>query len=168
MNVLEKVDHGYVILDNVFDNFEEMKAHIRALNYAGGFVHDKTEVPGRLSIHNEPKFKREHENLGDKLKKMLNIQMKPSYCFLMQYLPGSHMYKHTDREQCRFNFGVHIEGSEIFHIKIGNSTHKIDLKPNQGILYSGAIHEHWLNPCKNYRSAVIYHFVDEEFDGGLE
>lgn len=179
----------YYVFENCIPDIKEPMEVIRHLNDNGQFNYDNNHIHGRLSINNVPYFSWLHFEFHKMLSKLIP-DTKPSYNFLAQYLPGSEMHAHTDRPQCKWNFGLQIHGESEFYIEtnktkpIGNITIEGDtefqdlrvhssepdmilLKPNMGILYSGVDNKHWLPPEPFYRAACVFHFVDKDFTGCL-
>jgi len=196
MNLISEGE-GYYVFDNCIPDIRVPMQVIRDLNHNGQFNYDTENVAGRLSANNIPYFSWLHFTFHYILTDAHNLirDTKPSYNFLMQYLPGSEMYKHTDRPQCKWNFALQIHGESPFFIEqgenkgfkpIGNiriedtdfedhrvfgekqEPHRIILKPNMGILYSGTDNAHWLPPEEFYRAACVFHFVDKDFRGNLD
>ena len=166
---LVKKEKEYSIFTNLLKDIEAPRKVIRRLNHAGAFNYDTENVKGRLSLNDNPYFTSLQEIFFKELQALGFLKAcKPSYNFLMQYLPGSEMFFHKDRPQCKFNFALQITGEDPFFIDTERGREEILLKPNTGILYSGTDNEHGLKPQVNYRAAVVFHFVDINFKGSLK
>ncbi len=144
----------------LFKRFElELKFHrqrLEFLNKKCEFIQDDKKIKGGLYKFNDIFFRKLHFAYGELLKSKLGIFTKPSYNFLVQYLPGTFLPPHLDRKECQMNLSLSIYGKSLFEI----NGLEYFLEPGDAILYSGQV-EHQKHTYGEYHCSVIFHFVKE-------
>ncbi len=151
----------FTVFDDFVDDLDTVYAQVQALNAAGNFQKDTEHVLGGVYSYNPPLLMKLQARLFLHLKEngFLN-EMNPTYCFVRQYLPGSSLPVHKDRDQCEVNVSLIIRGEEKFSLKSADGiVHEIKLRPNQAILYSGKTTEHWRDKINDYLCVALFHFM---------
>lgn len=162
-----KVRHlhqDFVVFENFLEDPETIFENVKALNAAGQLQLDNVNVKGGVYLYNPPPFLklmiRQHLRLRESgfLKDLI-----PTYCFLRQYLPGSNLPPHVDRDECEMNLSYIIEGNETFSLRDSEGiVHHVELKKNEAILYSGKHREHWRDRIDGYLCVALFHFGKDQ------
>lgn len=131
-----------------------------------------TEVFKRRQAHNHPLFSVLHGLMLERVEKLLNRELKPSYVFASMYFTGAgECPKHTDRPQCKYTVDLCIGQKEVwpFFAEVDGKTERFDLEPGDALILSGTDHLHWREKIQdgNFCDLAFFHFVDRSFQGGL-
>lgn len=95
------------------------------------------------------------------IEQTLNKKLWPTYSYLRVYHKFSSLEKHIDRESCEISVTCTLGRDKPWPIFLDGES--IDILPGDGLLYFGAIHEHWREEFDgDYCSQVFFHYVDQE------
>jgi hypothetical protein len=144
----------------------------------------------RKQVHNHPLLKVLHDQMAVEASEYFGEALKPSYVFLSMYFEGQGACPlHVDRPQCYRTIDVCLNQRRVWpihinHVDAWDETKQDEIRANgkgyeleagDAILYSGTDHPHWRIPMKdiegqedNFCDLAFFHFVKEDFDGGLE
>jgi hypothetical protein len=123
----------------------------------------------RMGVHNPDLLKALHILMVDRAAEIFGEKVKKSYVYLSMYNDERSICPpHTDRPQCKFTvdlcidqkvpWGIFVDGEEYF------------LNPGDALCYSGTDSPHYRNKIEkgNFCDLAFFHFVQEEFNGGLD
>lgn len=125
----------------------------------------------RFYYHDHPFFVALHELQQKRVQKILNRELRRSYCFASMYFAGTGKCpKHTDRPQCKYTVDVCFNQKEPWPFFVESpQLHKFSMEPGDAIILSGTEHPHWREPIQsgNFCDLVFFHYVDPDFTGSL-
>lgn len=155
-----------------------LRAYVRELHRHGFFSEGDDHYPLRRVIHNEPVAKTLHGGLARLVSAIVGEDLKPSFCYVCEYLPGGDLTRHTDRAQCVWNISLALDGEPELgradgwplFIENGDAKHAVRLGLGDGVLYRGTKSPHWRDPQQAGHSSTwgFFHFVPAEFSGALD
>lgn len=125
----------------------------------------------RRGVHNPGMFKALHNSrtMAQKVVGIFPEKVKPSYVYVSMYEdPRSICPLHTDRPQCKYTIDLCISQGEPWEIFVNDVAYL--LNPGDALCYSGTDHPHYRNKIKegNFCNLAFFHFVPENFTGGLD
>lgn len=107
-----------------------------------------------------------HISLNAWLEQKLKVKSKPSYTFMVEYLPGGFCPRHYDRDPCKYTIALCLKQSHICPFWIEGETY--EMKENSLLLYSGTEHLHERPAIENgFSRLILFHYVDSDFLGPL-
>jgi hypothetical protein len=105
-------------------------------------------------------------------------ELKPSFCYVCEYLPGGDLSRHTDRAQCVWNVSLALDAEPELgrtdawplFIETAGVAHAVPLGLGDGVLYRGTKSPHWREPQRAEHASTFgfFHFVPAEFSGPLD
>lgn len=138
-----------------------------------------TQVPRRNAKHNDVLCRIVHFDMNQTIGTVCEEKIKPSYCYLGIYQPGAVLTRHTDRPQCRWNVSLLLDSDPEASADDGWPIYvecpSDEIVPavagiGDAIIYNGTKIPHWREemPAKfRFQSLCFFHYVSEEFAGGL-
>ena len=169
----------YVVLTKLLQPLQlhGLRRYFRHLRDHGSLVVGDGQVDLRSVVHNEPVARFLHLPIAALLDRIVPEPIKPSYCIVGMYDPGSVLRKHVDREQCAWNVSLAIDAdpeTEVanawpLHIEARGHTHEIRLGMGDAVLYRGTRNPHWRNALRDGQRDIVcfFHFVPADYEGGL-
>lgn len=105
------------------------------------------------------------ETMTEKMEKIVNKSLFPSYSYLRIYYKDSTLAKHTDRPSCEYSATICItidaEPWDIWFETKDGVEKQIFLQPGDMIVYKGTELAHWRNKYEhNEQIQVFLHYVD--------
>ncbi len=96
----------------------------------------------------------------NKLEKIVNKKLLPTYSFWRMYTNNADLKKHVDRESCEISVTVNISNDGTkWPIFMNNKA--FNLSPGDAAIYLGCEVEHWRDKFKgDYNAQVFLHYVD--------
>lgn len=168
--------NGYLIVHNFHDisHFIEkpseergVKKYIDKTNFV--FSNSQDQVPGSLSIYNDPRKKYDHTQIRFKLEKILGKELYNTYYYERFYFCGQKLESHLDRDACEVSVSIHISTDVKtpwpFAIQTPNGEeHSLILNPGDAVIYKGRERPHWRDviPYENenqYYHQIFFHYV---------
>lgn len=131
-------------------------------------VREERKVFFRKEVHSHAIFKALHFHMIDRANEIFREAVKPSYCFVAMYDDERSICPlHTDRPQCKFTIDVCLDHGEPWELFVNDQPYV--LNPGDAVCYSGTDHPHYRNKIKpgNFCDLAFFHFVPENFSGGL-
>lgn len=128
----------------------------------------------RKFVHRHGLFEALHFLMNDRMEKVLKRKLKPSYSFVSMYFESNGFCpKHTDRPQCKYTVDLCIDQKKPWSFFAENTkgeTLKFDLEIGDALILSGTDHVHWREKIqkKNFCNLAFFHFVDQNYQGGLD
>lgn len=102
--------------------------------------------------------------LKNKVSKIVNLNLYPTYSYARIYYKGSNLEPHIDRPSCEYSTTVCIDSTHCwdFHIKNRDGDENIvKLNPGDMCVYSGCELEHWRNSYEGDRQIQCFlHYVN--------
>jgi hypothetical protein len=167
--------NGYLIVRDLYDisSFIEEPSEERVTKrYTSPtkFVFEPaSQVPGSLSIYNDPRKKYDHSQIRIKLEKILGDELYNTYYYERFYFCEQKLDKHVDRDACEISVSIHVSTNIktpwSFAIQTPNEEeHSVILNPGDGVIYKGRERPHWRDeiPCENkdqYYHQAFFHYV---------
>jgi hypothetical protein len=136
------------------------------------------QCPRRYVAHNERVARFFHHQLANVVSAITGEAIKPSYVYLVSYLSGAKVKKHTDREQCEFSISLCLDFSP--EPELGTpwplcldtpaGTVAVYQALGDGLLYRGRKLPHHRDVLAEGRTStsIIFHYVRADFSGPLE
>jgi hypothetical protein len=153
--------------------------YYRKLVAEGLIKYGDVQVPERYVMGNEGAARFLHHQLAPLIARLTGEAIKPSYCYVACYTPGSLLYKHVDRKQCEFSITFAVDyqpepaGGEnpwplYLETQAGEVT-EVRQRLGDGLLYKGRELWHYrpVLPPGQRSTHIFFHYVRADFDGPL-
>jgi hypothetical protein len=172
--------HGYVSLDGLIHPFHigALRRYYRYHARTGSFALGDTQVAGRFAAHNEAVARFYHHQLAGVVSDIVSRLVKPSYAYFVAYQSESELGWHTEREQCKYSLSLCIDASPEpqdqnpcpLHFQTSDGLVRIWQYIGDGLLYLGRKIPHAQErlPYGYTTSSLLFHYVDEQYDGPLD
>jgi hypothetical protein len=123
----------------------------------------------RKQIHSPELFKALHILMQGRACELFPERVKASYVFVSMYEDERSICPlHTDRPQCKYTVDLCIDQLKPWDIFINDEPYS--LEPGDAVIYSGTDHPHYRKQIEkgNFCDLAFFHFVPENFNGGLD
>jgi hypothetical protein len=176
------VSHGYMafvdLLPAVF--VAALRRYLRFLVEEGHLPLGDTQVPQRYFKHNEPLAVWLQQRIAPLVARAVSRPIKPSYNYTIAYVEGASLGRHTDREQCEYTLALAIDSTPdatreqawplYLESEADGGVVAVRLAPGDALLFRGRELLHFRDELGPGRTAtsVLFHFVNEEFQGVLD
>jgi hypothetical protein len=117
-----------------------------------------------------------HQHLLSVLSPLTEVKLRPSYN-VISYYEDTQLVAHTDREPCIWNVSVQLDtlpaSAEALPwplwLETQHGNQAIILQAGDGLIYKGREMKHWRDPMPSNRqeTVMLFHFVDEAYEGEL-
>lgn len=168
--------HGYATIEALFSRSFclALSTYFRGLRVQGFLRAGDDQVPLRHVLHNEAVTAFLHRQLPPFVAALVGCPVKPSYCYVAEYMPGAVLQRHVDRSQCEFTISLLVDFSPrpegkcswpLWLSPTGKDRLGVRLAIGDAVLYKGREIAHWRNalaPGKRSIS-IFFHFVPEAF-----
>lgn len=171
---------GYAILDAFFSRpfCLSLSTYFQALRAQGFLLAGDVQVPSRNVLSNEAVSVFLHRQLSPFVSALVGRQVKPSYCYVAEYMPGAVLRRHVDRPQCEFTISLLVDfrprpagkcAWPLWLSPTGKDRLGVRLGIGDAVLYKGREIAHWRNALAPDKRSIslFFHFVSESFDGAL-
>lgn len=122
------------------------------------------QSPNSFSMYSPVCFDSLSLVLNEKMNKITNLKLYPTYTYARIYYEGAILSPHTDRPSCEYSTTICIDSTDLwnFYIKKRNGkTSEIKLNPGDMCVYSGCELEHWRTPYKGKQQIQCFlHYVN--------
>jgi hypothetical protein len=164
-------NNGYVLIRGVIDNnlLLYMEKQIKLIenimcfeknidktNYAFGDTQCKTSFSYYSSLTTETLL----ELYKEKIEKITNRLLFPTYSYLRIYYKNSILNKHVDRPSCEYSATICIKNDKqpwgIWFETKDNIEKQIFLNPGDMIIYKGLELPHWRNKYENEEQIQVF------------
>ena len=103
--------------------------------------------------------------LQDKIEKITNLKLLPTYSFFRIYKNGNSLKVHKDRPSCEISATLFLNDNDMTeHWPIFMSDERVDLEPGDMVVYKGCDVEHYrekmLGTKESWHIQVFLHYVD--------
>jgi hypothetical protein len=173
-------ERGYVPLSDLIHPFHigALRRYYRYHTRAGSFPLGDNQVSRRYAAHNETVARFYHHQLTSVVSDMAASLVKPSYVYFAAYQGDSELAWHTDREQCEYSITICIDASPEpeeqnpwpLDLQTADGLLRVWQYIGDGLLYRGRYIPHAREPLPSGHtsSSLMFHYVDEAFDGPLD
>ncbi len=176
-------EHQYVVVRGLLPPgaIAAYRAYCRDLREQGYLSRGDGQVEERWVQHNNPVFRALHRSIRPCVSAITEVGYDPckeSYCYFSTYERGAALARHRDRPQCRWNLSLVLDAEPDvplgrlwpIYVETEHETVEVDLRPGDGLLYSGADLPHWREPLEGLDavSCCFFHFVDLDFEDDLD
>jgi hypothetical protein len=169
-------EHGYAIVEGLFSRSFclALSTYFRELRVQGFLKAGDGQVPLRHVLHGETVTSFLHRQLPPFVASLVGCPVKPSYCYIAEYMPGAVLKRHVDRPQCEFTISLLVdflprpEGKcswPLWLSPTGEDRLGVRLAIGDAVIYKGREIAHWRNalaPGKRSIS-IFFHFVPGSF-----
>ena len=173
-NEFEK--NGYIVIRNVLDSdlltylasqikmVEKLlclQNNVKKTDYA----FSDSQTPTSFTYYSALTTETLLETMNEKMEKIVNKSLYPSYSYLRIYYKDSTLAKHTDRPSCEYSATICItidaEPWDIWFETKDGVEKQIFLQPGDMIVYKGTELTHWRNKYEhNEQIQVFLHYVN--------
>lgn len=172
--------HGYVPLDGLIHPFHigALRRYYRYHTRVGSFPLGDSQVAGRFASHNEAVARFFHHQLTGVVSDIVSRLVKPSYTYFAAYQSESEVGWHTEREQCKYSLSFCVDASPEprdqnpcpLHFQTPEGLVRIWQYIGDGLLYLGRKIPHAQErlPYGYTSSSLLFHYVDQQYDGPLD
>jgi len=136
-----------------------------------------SQSPLRYVSYNDPVLRFFHQQLAPAITAFAGETVKPSYVYLASYQPGAELETHTDRAQCDFSVTLCLDYSPEprkatpwpLHLHKPSGRVTVFQAIGDALLYRGCQipHSREALPEGNTSTSIFFHYVREDFTGGL-
>jgi hypothetical protein len=118
--------------------------------------------------HNAPLLVQVHAQLVPLVSELVGRPVKKTYVFAAMYRGGAVCPPHQDREQCKYTMDLCVSQREPWGLYVDGVEYL--LNENDALLFAGLENEHWRDQLEpeGFCNVVLFHFVDEDFEGPLD
>ncbi len=172
---------AFVTLDNLLpvEHVAELDRYFQAVA-AEGFLHRLDEQgTHRFVAHNHPVAKFWHDQLNERVSQLAGQRTKPSYCFASLYVAGDLPW-HTDRPPCEYTIALLLSCAPLnadqrspWALKLkarDGSVHSVFQRVGDALIFRGRelLHSREVLPEGHRSASLLFHFVNEDYDGEME
>ncbi len=167
-------ENGYEIVRNVIskDLLHHLKTEfqmIRDIHFlktgeTNNFAFGDTGSTNSFCVASAQCFESLAIQLNQKLSKITNLKLHPTYTYARIYYKGATLPPHIDRPSCEISTTICIDSTDIwdFYVKDRNGEEKgIKLNPGDMCIYNGCELEHWREPYQGEMQMQCFlHYVN--------
>ena len=162
-------------------------AHVQALGQyfrelaAEGYLdRDDDGSTRRFMAHNHPVADFWHQQLNERVAQLAGRRTKPSYSFVSVYDQGGDLSWHTDRPPCEYTITLLVDYAPLDHgqrspwpLKIrgrDGRLHAVHQCLGEALIFRGRELKHSRDqlPDGHRSTSILFHFVDDDYDGVLQ
>ncbi len=176
------VSHGYMAFVDLLPALfvAALRRYFRAIVEEGYLPFGDGEPEARYFMHNEPLGTWLHRRIEPLVARAVSRPIKRSYSYTISYTEGAVLRLHTDRPQCEYTLSLAIDATPdagreqawplCLDSKADRGVVAFRLAPGDGLLFRGRELPHFRDELGTGRTAasVLFHFVDENFQGTLD
>ncbi len=162
------------------EHVAELGRYFQALAAEGFLGLDTDRGCCRHVAHNHPIANAFHGQLNERISQLVGKRTKPSYSFVSIYVAGGDLKWHTDRPPCEYTVTLLLdyapldaEGRSRWALEVTGRDgviHDLHQRVGDALIFKGRELSHCRDVLQaGHRSAsVLFHFVDEDYDGEME
>lgn len=169
-------DDGYEVVRNVIS--QDLLCHLKLqfemmrnikffiTQEKNKFAFGEPQSPNSFSVYSPQFFESLAIQLNDKISKIVNVNLIPTYTFARIYYNGAILEPHTDRPSCEYSSTLCIDSTDIWDFYIKDKSGKenaLKLNPGDMCIYSGCELEHWRKPYEGQMQMQCFlHYVNSQ------
>jgi hypothetical protein len=173
-------ERGYAAVPGLVPAFHigALRRYFRVRTGAGAFPLSDDQDGQRYYCHNEPVARFFHHQLASAVSDIARAVVKPSYAFSVSYQSGSKLDASTDREQCEYSITLCYDATPDpeaqspwpLHLDTAEGRLQVWHHLGDSLFYRGRHIPHSRDPLPHGHtsSSLLFHYVDEAFDGPLD
>ena len=173
---------GFAALENLLpsEHVTELGRYFQALATEGYLSCSEVRGSKRYVAHNHPVARFWHAQLNDRVSQLAGRRTKPSYSFVSVYLAGGDLFWHTDRLPCEYTLTLLLDYAPLdaesrspWALRLvgrDGRIHAIHQRIGEALIFKGRELKHGRDKLADgHRSvSLLFHFVDEDYDGVME
>jgi hypothetical protein len=148
--------NGYEIVKNVISNdlLNHLKIQFEMMrdikfftdNTSNKYAYGDRQTRNSFSVYSAPFFESLAIQLRDKMSKITNFDLYPTYTYARIYYKGAILAPHIDSPRCEYSTTICIHSTDIWNFYIKDKSGKkitVKLNPGDMCVYSGCELMHW-------------------------
>lgn len=173
---------GFTVLENLLpgDHVEELGRYFQALAAQGFLSCSEDRGSRRYIAHNHPVANFWHDQLNERVSQLAGRPTKRSYSFASLYLAGGDLFWHTDRPPCEYTVTLLLDYAPLdadrrspWALKVkgrDGTIHTLHQRIGEALLFKGRELRHGraMLPDGHRSASLLFHFVNEDYDGVME
>ncbi|MGB0135292.1 MAG: hypothetical protein WBP53_15785 [Dokdonella sp.] len=173
---------GFAILEDLLpaEHVEELARYFQAVAAQGFLPCDEVRGARRHYAYNHPVANFWHHQLNERVSQLAGRPTKPSYSFVSLYLAGGDLLWHTDRPPCEYTVAVLLDyapldsdGRSPWGFKLkgrDGEDHSLHQRLGEALIFRGRelMHGRDVLPDGHRSASLLFHFVNEDYEGDLE
>ncbi|MEO8673877.1 MAG: hypothetical protein ABI411_21415 [Tahibacter sp.] len=173
---------GFAILENLLpaEHVKELGEYFHALAAQGFLAFHDIRGTRRYIAHNHPVASFWHDQLNERVSQLAGQRTKPSYSFVSLYSTGGDLAWHTDRPPCEYTITLLLDYAPLpadgrspwaFNVKGRDGTiHSLHQRRGDALILRGRelMHGRDMLPDGHRSASLLFHFVNEGYDEGME
>ncbi|AVP96097.1 hypothetical protein C7S18_02310 [Ahniella affigens] len=158
---------------------QALGTYFRNLAAEGFLERHRDQTIIRHIAHDHPVTAFWHQQLNERVSRLVGKRTKPSYSFVSNYLEGGDLFWHTDRDPCEYTITLLVDYDPVD--SDGRSAWPLLLKDRQGaiqslcqrigdaLIFKGRelSHARERKPDGHRSGSILFHYVDADFEGSL-
>ena len=170
---------GFAILEHLLPaaHVLALGRYFRALADEGFLARDDEGGTRRFIAHNHPIANFWHDQLNERVAQLVGQRTKPSYSFVSVYSEGGDLFWHTDRPPCEYTLTLLMDyapltedGRSSWPLKVrgrDGALNAIQQRVGEALIFKGRELKHSRDvlPAGHRSSSLLFHFVNEDYDG---
>lgn len=125
-----------------------------------GTIHD-LQVEGAFCSYGDPAMETLQLGCMNKINKILNIEVCPTYSFVRIYFKGNELEKHLDRDACEISVSVclgydYTNAPKDYQCGLFLGDKEITLDIGDAVIYKGTQIEHWREPFQGTMQCQLF------------
>lgn len=161
-------EDGYIILRGFFSR--QVAEHLGSLvieeKESGSMFYNDAQVEKAFFKYNLPILRAFHLHETERVSRLCNKALVPTYCYTRVYEKESELLSHRDRKECEFSVTIHLQGDYPWDFFIENKHTGqevgILLEPGDAVIYKGCEVSHFRKPfLGTWYVQSFFHYVDE-------
>jgi hypothetical protein len=172
---------GFAILENLLptEHVNELGQYFQALAEQGFLACADDHVARRHYAHNHPVASFWHEQLNERVSQLAGRPTKPTYSYVSLYIAGGNLLWHTDRPPCEYTIALLLDYAPLDADRRSSWALKIERRDGticslhqrvgEALILKGRELKHGREvlPDGHRSASLLFHFVDEDYDGVL-
>lgn len=173
---------GFAVLENLLpaEHVAELGRYFQALAAQGFLSCSEDRGSRRHTAHNHPVANFWHDQLNERVSQLAGRRTKPSYTFVSLYLAGGDLFWHTDRPPCEYTITLLLDYAPLaadhrspwaLRLKGRDGTiHALHQRVGEALIFKGRELRHGreMLPDGHRSASLLFHFVNEDYDGVME
>ena len=167
-------ENGFKVVRNVIEPqlLEHLKTEFEMIRDVNFFISGKKnpysfgdeQSPNSFSIYSATCFESLSVILNNKMNKVTDLKLFPTYTYARIYYKNAILKPHTDRPSCEYSATICIESTHLWNFYVKDRSgkkHILKLNPGDMCVYSGCELEHWREPYEGTQQIQCFlHYVN--------